>query len=504
MIISLFFIPEFRLDVDENDNLFTVYLGSEMMGTLDSAESINECLLAARKEVNSKSEDLTFLDIDTRIESSRVNFGRIDSEAVVISNMAEYMSANRITSLTKAYEVKINSYTTILQSAEDVQLLFQAVADKYDEEDKYQAMLNLDDTRELPVLVPVLNSTEEVEAIEEAEETATFSSGFDADMSIFFNGIEADVNDLDDYETGLVSMSFKDSIEITEVYVNPSQISTVTEAISELTGEVEEDEVYKVQSGDTLSGIAMKLDIPMENLVAMNDNLDDVNSLIRPNDELVVTVSKPKLTVVRKEVMHYEENYSEEPIITYNPDWYTTESVVHVQPSDGHREVVAEVTFENDEKVSSDVIDQVVSLKAVAKEVEKGSKIPPTYIKPINGGRVTSGFGPRKAPKKGASTYHKGIDWGVAKGTPVYASCGGTVIKAGWGSGYGYVVYLQHPDGRQTRYAHLSKVLVSAGQSVSQGQKIALSGNTGNSTGPHLHFEMLIGGKQVNPLAYLN
>jgi murein DD-endopeptidase MepM/ murein hydrolase activator NlpD len=84
------------------------------------------------------------------------------------------------------------------------------------------------------------------------------------------------------------------------------------------------------------------------------------------------------------------------------------------------------------------------------------------------------------------------------------ASSAGKVIKAGWGSGYGYVVYLQHADGRQTRYAHLSKVLVKSGQTVAQGQRIALSGNTGRSTGPHLHFEMLIGGSHVNPLKYLN
>ena len=84
------------------------------------------------------------------------------------------------------------------------------------------------------------------------------------------------------------------------------------------------------------------------------------------------------------------------------------------------------------------------------------------------------------------------------------ASAAGTVVKAGWGSGYGYVVYIQHSDGRQTRYGHLSKVLVSAGQTVSQGQKIALSGNTGVSTGPDLHFEILIGGVQVNPLKYLS
>ena len=84
------------------------------------------------------------------------------------------------------------------------------------------------------------------------------------------------------------------------------------------------------------------------------------------------------------------------------------------------------------------------------------------------------------------------------------ASSAGTVTRAGWGSGYGYVIYIKHSDGRETRYGHLSKILVKVGQTVSQGEKIALSGNTGVSTGPHLHFEILINGTQVNPLNYLN
>ena len=100
--------------------------------------------------------------------------------------------------------------------------------------------------------------------------------------------------------------------------------------------------------------------------------------------------------------------------------------------------------------------------------------------------------------------FRSGIDWAVPIGTAVVASNAGVVTKAGWGSGYGYVVYIRHADGRETRYAHLSKVLVKAGQTVSQGQRIALSGNSGRSTGPHLHFEIRINGVAVNPLKHLS
>ncbi len=209
---------------------------------------------------------------------------------------------------------------------------------------------------------------------------------------------------------------------------------------------------------------------------------------------------EPKLAVLRQEEMYYEEDYEEEVIYVDNDDWYTNQRKTLQEPSAGHRKVIAVVTFENDKEIEKEIIKEEVTYKAVPKIVERGTKIPPTYIKPIAGGRLSSGFGRRNRPTRGASSYHKGIDWATPTGT----SCGGTVARAGWGSGYGYVVYINHPDGRQTRYGHLSKVLVSAGQTVTQGQKIALSGNTGVSTGPHLHFEILINGTQVNPFDYLN
>ena len=166
--------------------------------------------------------------------------------------------------------------------------------------------------------------------------------------------------------------------------------------------------------------------------------------------------------------------------------------------------MIALVSYRNNEEVEREIIKEEVVMEAVPKIVERGTIIPPTYIKPITGGRLSSKFGRRSAPTRGASTYHKGIDWATPVGTAVMASSAGTVSKAGWGRGYGYVVYIDHADGKQTRYGHLSKVLVSVGQKVSQGEKIALSGNTGVSTGPHVHFEILVNGSQVNPADYLN
>lgn len=503
IIISLFFMPNFIKEISTEENFFKVYVNGQYAGALGSKEDVEDCYLNARRNVNSLSENLTFIESELSYEGESLIWGEVDSIKTVTSNIENIMKDNVLNTLQKAYQIKVNDYSVVLESLEEVEGILQAAIDKYDETGKYKVGLYLDNNRELPVLVPLLNTTEEIKADEEAKETANFTAGFEQDMIQFFNEIKPEVTELEDYETGMVSMGFGDKIEVAEVYVNKSQLADVTEAIGVLTDTELANEVYVVQSGDTLSGIALKMDVPLDDIIAQNDFLESPSSLIRPNDEILIAVDKPKLTVLRKEVMYYEENYSAEVQIIKNDDWYTTDTLVHVQPSDGHRRVVAEVTFANDVKSQTDIIAEVVDLEAVAKVMEKGTKIPPTYIKPISGGRLTSTFGPRKRPTKGASSNHAGVDWGTPVGTPVYASCGGTVARAGWMSGYGYCVFINHPDGKQTRYAHCSKVLVSAGQSVSQGQRIALSGNTGVSTGPHLHFEIRINGVAVNPLKYI-
>ena len=189
--------------------------------------------------------------------------------------------------------------------------------------------------------------------------------------------------------------------------------------------------------------------------------------------------------------------------MTNNDEWYTTQSVVRQQPSAGFRKIAVEENYINDKVTDRTILKEELVQEAVALVVERGTKIPPTYIKPIYGGRISSYFGYRNAPNAYATTYHRGIDWATPTGTSVMASCGGTVIQAGWSGSYGYMVLIQHPAGMQTRYAHLSRINVSVGQTVRQGDVIARSGNTGNSTGPHLHFELIQNGTPVNPLSYI-
>ena len=129
------------------------------------------------------------------------------------------------------------------------------------------------------------------------------------------------------------------------------------------------------------------------------------------------------------------------------------------------------------------------------------------YYWPLSvSGTITSEFGYRNAPTNGASSNHKGIDVGVPEGTQVLATAAGTVTKAGASSGYGYAVFIDHGNGLTSEYGHLKAngIQVKTGDTVTQGQVIALSGNTGVSTGPHLHFQIELNGTAVNPLNYVS
>lgn len=136
---------------------------------------------------------------------------------------------------------------------------------------------------------------------------------------------------------------------------------------------------------------------------------------------------------------------------------------------------------------------------------DKGNPVKKALMRtPIDGARVTSGFGMRRHPIQGYTKMHKGTDFGAPTGTPIFAAGDGTVSRAGWHGGYGKYVSIKHNGTYTTAYGHMSAINVKPGQRVKQGQVIGRVGSTGNSTGPHLHFEVLKNGTQVNPVKVAN
>ena len=498
----VFWMPGMIAEDNREKNYFTIYLNEAKIGATDSRDTIDEVMARARRIIAGDSTELMYARMDLEVNGEKVLFGRIDSERTLLNRVAGVLKENSIQTLQRAYTVKVNEYSVNLATSDEVKQLLEAALDKYDTKNEYSVDLVLDPTRELHVLTAQIKKTEEKE---EEEKEVFWESGVEKYLEDIFDAMEPEVErDFEDYDYGLTAMDFAEKVEIVETFLLPEEISDLTSAIEQVTKDKEVNEIYEVVAGDTLSEIVEKTNIPMERIIELNDFIKNEYTTLHIGDEIIVTVPEPELSIVRTEQQYLEEAYDADVIYIDNDEWYTNQEKTLQEPSTGFRKAVANITYRNDKVISKEIVKEDVLMEAVPKIVERGTKIPPTFIKPISGGRLTSNFGRRTAPKKGASTNHKGVDWGIPRGSAVVASSGGTVTKAGWGGGYGYVVYIKHPGGIETRYAHCSKVLVSVGQTVKQGQRIALSGNTGVSTGPHLHFEVRVNGTPVNPFSYIN
>jgi murein DD-endopeptidase MepM/ murein hydrolase activator NlpD len=141
-------------------------------------------------------------------------------------------------------------------------------------------------------------------------------------------------------------------------------------------------------------------------------------------------------------------------------------------------------------------LENVILARELKKEIHPEGR-------PVRSGFISSYFGERADPFDGREAFHKGVDFAGTAGSPVVAVAAGVVTWAGERSGYGKLVEINHGDGYVTRYAHNERTLVGVGQTVKRGDEIALMGSTGHSTGPHVHFEVVRNGRQVDPLSFI-
>lgn len=234
---------------------------------------------------------------------------------------------------------------------------------------------------------------------------------------------------------------------------------------------------YTVQVGDTLSGIAQRSGIPLDYLIASNE-VDP--SRLRPGQVLLLPSGGVLHTVKAGQIVA-------DIAKTYEVAEGTIRSAngLSGEPVAGMRILVP--------------VPSVVP-QAAAVALGKGEATP--FVWPARG-TISSPFGPRIHPIYRVSSFHAGIDIVLSEGTRVYAAAPGRIVTAGWEGGYGLLVVVDHGDGYSTYYGHLSQLVVSVGQFVEIGQTIARSGNTGLSTGPHLHFEIRRDGTPVDPLFHL-
>ena len=257
---------------------------------------------------------------------------------------------------------------------------------------------------------------------------------------------------------------------------------------------------YQVKLRETVFDIAFKYDMKVERLEELNSVIDI--EYVQVGDVLQVESWQPLISLVTTETEQYEADEDYDIIYQDSNELYIDQEKVKAEGKLGTRLVTAEITKINGIEIERKEMSSVITKPAVSKVILRGTKKRPVpvskgqFIWPANA-RVTSEFGPRWG------RLHRGIDIGIRYGKVVAADGGKVVIAGNQHNSYGNAIKIDHGNGRATLYAHLNTIDVKVGDKVYQGQRIATSGNTGRSTGPHLHFEVHINGVQRNPRNFL-
>lgn len=263
----------------------------------------------------------------------------------------------------------------------------------------------------------------------------------------------------------------------------------------------EEIKMHKVEVGESFWTIARMYDMTVDDLIAANP--DKNPEVVQIGDEIKLIVPKAVLTVETTTEMEYEKEVKYATKVEYNDDMYNIHQKTKVAGENGTSKVLEQKVRHNGFVVEEKIVKEEAIKNPVTAIVIKGTKEPPktmatgTFLRPTRG-RVSSPYGMRNG------RMHRGLDIASRTGTSIKAADGGKVVYVGYRGAYGKLVEIDHENGYKTRYAHNSKILVKVGERVYKGQQIAEMGNTGRSTGSHLHFEVIKSGRNQNPSNYIN
>lgn len=296
----------------------------------------------------------------------------------------------------------------------------------------------------------------------------------------------------------LIKVGFVEKVTAKEKKVPVKDVLDVNQARALITTGSKNPEKYIVKEGDSLWLIARRNDMYVDDIMQTNRLKTDKLDL---DQELILVKSKPYINVVAQVEGEKTEAIPFETKVVVDKN---SPSSIRIKQlgQNGERHIVYVASIRNGVLEDRQIKEETILKQAVDKILVKGNQV--TRIASRGGG----GGGNMDWPTYGPITQyfsggHRAIDIGARSGSTIVAAADGIVTFTGYQGGYGKMIMVKHSNGLSTRYAHCSSINVSSGQSVMRGQAIGTVGSTGRSTGPHLHFEVIAGGVQLNPLNYL-
>nr|MBO2469303.1 metalloendopeptidase [Bacillota bacterium] len=296
-------------------------------------------------------------------------------------------------------------------------------------------------------------------------------------------------------------VTFVERIDVKPARVDPRDVLTEAELRRLLETGTPELKQHVVQPGDCLSCIASRYNLTTGELLRLNPGLTE-DTLLQIGQTINVTARRPKVTVKTVEEVTVVEDVSFTVDVRQDPSLPRGEQRVIQEGKNGQKRVTYRLVKENGALVAKELLSQAVLTEPVTKVVVQGTKVIASkgtgnLVWPTRGGGITSGFRYRWG------RMHTGLDIAGARSRDILAADNGRVVFAGWNGGYGYTVILDHGNGLRTLYAHMDRIKTRVGAVVEKGQVIGVMGDTGNSTGVHLHFEVIQNRVKVNPLRFL-
>jgi len=447
---------------------YHVYMNGNSIGTIDSQEQVDQLIADATAELQEEHPDYNMvLDTGVITYEAESAFKAVPESETTLAKLESMFTSHAV-----GVELKVDGKVIgIVKDQQTVDDILMRVQSKY-----------------APELVADKKKAKEVAVLSYNENEASVQ------------GDEAAAESTEEKEPGteVVEVGFVEKVAADDIATDPSQIVAAEDVYQKLMDGGVKPTQYTVVAGDCIGCIAQKLGISQQVIYENNEWI--VDDKLNIGDVLDVTMLAPELTVQTVETLVEIQPIAAPVEVQKDDSMRVGQSKVLKAGVDGSQRLTYKITKQNGYMVTEELLDKEVLVEPVPEVVLKGTKVvlgegSGKFAWPVSNYSITSKFGKRWGRQ------HTGID--LIGNKSILASDAGVVEYVGTKSGTGKTIIIDHQNGYKTLYGHLSSYSVKKGEVVEKKDKIGVMGNTGNSTGVHLHFEIIKKGTKVNPLNYL-